>query len=148
MKKIATSLLILITSALSFAQSIPSISVSSNSNIRPEEPIGHVLLPILFIAFLAVMLVTLIKYFLDFRLKNKLIDRGMAEQLASHLAGKNPKEKQHDTIKLALLFFGVGLGLTVTYFTSPVDIHSIAIMAFCIGLSYLVYFLYLRSASK
>jgi dolichol kinase len=147
MKKFGTFILILLATAPSFAQSIPSISESSNTRIQ-EEPIGHVLMPILFMAFLAIMLVTLIKYFLDFRLKNKLIDRGMAEQLSSHLSGKNLHEKQQETIKWTLLLFGLSLGLTISYFTTPVDIHSIAIMAFCIGLSYLAYFLYLRSLNK
>ena len=90
------------------------------------------------------MLITLIKYFLDFRLKNKLIDRGMAEQLSAYLLNKNHQEKQTEVIRMAILCCGIGLGLTLIYFTAPIHIHSLAIMAFSLGLSYLAYFFYLR----
>ena len=94
------------------------------------------------------MLTSLVKYFLEFRLKNKLIDRGMAEQLSTYLLSKNAHEKQNEAIKLAILFCGIGAGLTMTYLTAPINIHSLAIMAFSLGLSYLAYFFYLRSNNR
>ncbi|RIW13404.1 hypothetical protein D0X99_16675 [Algoriphagus lacus] len=105
---------------------------------------SEVLLPILFILFLVFVIINLIKYFLEYRIKNKLIDRGMAEQLSAYLLDKNVQEKQDEVVKLAIIFFGVGLGLLLTYLTSPINLHSLAIIAFCLGLSYLAYFFYLR----
>lgn len=142
MKKILSTILILPATVQTFAQ---------NNLIKPNpvdpaaiEPISQIVFPILFISFLIFILTKLVKYFLEFRLKNKLIDRGMAEQLSTYLSEKNDKEKQHEVAKMAILFCGVGTGLTITYLTAPVDIHSIAIMAFSLGLSYLAYFFYLR----
>jgi hypothetical protein len=112
--------------------------------ISSSDQMHEIILPILFISFLVFMLIALVKYFLEFRLKNKLIDKGMSEQLSAYLLNKNPKEKQNEAIKLAILFCGIGTGLIFTYLTAPIHIHSIAIMAFSIGLSYLVYFFYLR----
>jgi hypothetical protein len=128
-----------------FAQNNKPIT-GATSNVEPLAPesITQIVFPILFISFLIFMLSSLVKYFLDVRLKNKLIDRGMSEQLLAYLSSKNGQEKQNETIKLAILFCGIGTGLTMIYFTAPVHIHSLAIMAFSLGVSYLAYFFYLR----
>lgn len=139
MKKILTGILMLPATVEAFSQNKP---IADKPVIT--EPISEILLPVLFILSLVFMLISLIRYFLEFRLKNKLIDRGMSEQLSAYLVKKNDKEKQHELIKLSILFCGIGLGLTMVYLTSPIHIHSLAIMAFSIGLSYLVYFFYLR----
>lgn len=145
MKKLLTSIIILLVTVQAFAQNKLVTDNKSNS-VEPAtiEPISQILLPILFITFLVFMLITLIKYFLEFRLKNKLIDRGMSEQLSAYLLNKNYQEKQDEVIKLAILFCGIGTGLIMTYLTAPIHIHSLAIMAFSLGLSYLAYFFYLR----
>lgn len=145
MKKLITSLLILSATVQAFAQN-KTITVSQSSPVEPSasEPIAGIILPILFIIFLVFMLTSLIKYFLEYRLKNKLIDRGMSEQLSAYLLNTTDQEKQNEVIKLAILFCGIGLGFTITYLTAPIHLHSLAIMAFSVGLSYLAYFFYLR----
>ncbi|MFN7116953.1 MAG: hypothetical protein ACK4TA_09160 [Saprospiraceae bacterium] len=145
MKSLLTSIIILLATVQAFAQNKP-ITDNKSTAIEPAtvEPVSEIVLPILFIAFLVFMLITLIKYFLEFRLKNKLIARGMSEPLSAYLLNKNAQEKQHEAIKLAILFCGIGTGLTFTYLTAPIHIHSLAIMAFSLGLSYLAYFFYLR----
>lgn len=145
MKKLIISILVLLATVQAFAQN-ETITASPSSPIEPlaSEPIAGIILPILFIISLVFMLISLIKYFLEYRLKNKLIERGMAEQLSAYLLNKNDQEKQNEVIKLAILFFGIGTGLTMIYLTAPINLHSLAIMAFSLGLSYLAYFFYLR----
>lgn len=145
MKKLLTSLMVLLSIVQAFAQDKSITDTKSNSiESVTIDPVSQIMLPILFITFLVFMLITLIKYFLEFRLKNKLIDRGMAEPLSAYLSNKDDQEKQNEAIKLAILFCGIGTGLTLTYLTMPIHIHSLAIIAFSIGLSYLAYFFYLR----
>lgn len=145
MKNFITSLLIASATVQGISQcQAMSANASNEVPATPNTALGEIILPILFIVFLVFMLVSLIRYFLDYRLRNKLIDRGMAEQLSAYLLEKNDREKQNETIKLAILFSGLGVGLTTVYFTTPLDIHSLAIMAISLGLSYLAYFLYLR----
>lgn len=145
MKKILTSIIIPLATAQTFAQ---SNSITNNKPILVEplasDAMSEIILPILFIISLVFMLITLIKYFLEFRIKNKLIDRGMSEQLSAYLLNNNDQERQNVVIKWAILFCGIGTGLLITYLTAPIDIHSLAIMAFSLGLSYLAYFFYLR----
>lgn len=132
-----------------FAQTRPAIATQLNGiESLPAESHVEFIFPILFMSFLIVMLINLVKYFFEFRLKNKLIDKGMSEQLSNYLSEKNVQEKQNKVIKLAILFCGIGFGLLLTYFSAPVDIHSIAIMSLSLGLSYLAYFLYLKKQSK
>ncbi len=137
----------------STVHAIAQNSGNQMSNAKPidvdplaSEPIVGILLPVLLISFFIYMLTAAIKYFLDFRLKNKMIDRGMSEQLSAYLFNK--KDQNSDIIKLAILFCGIGAGLIITYLTSPINIHSLAIMAFSIGLSYFAYFFYLQKQDK
>jgi hypothetical protein len=141
MKKIVASILILLATVPAFAQDKLTVNADEPFVI---EPISEILLPILFMSFLVFMLVSLVKYFLEYRLKNKLIERGTPEQLSAYLSNKNDKEKQNEAIKLAILFCGLGTGLILVYLTAPIQIHSLAIMALSLGLSYLAYFFYLR----
>ncbi len=145
MKKLTTSIIILLATAQAFAQNKTETQSSPSETLA--EPIAGIILPILFIIFLVFMLISLIKYFLEFRLKNKLIDRGMSEQLSTYLLNNTDQEKQNEAVKLAILFCGIGTGLIFTYLTTPINLHSLAIMAFSIGLSYLAYFFYLRRKS-
>lgn len=147
MKKSTIIFISLLATVQAFAQNKGNhISGTEVEDLDPlaSRPLFEMIFPILFMIFLVFMLVSLIKYFLDYRLKNKLIDRGMTEQLSVYLSNKNDREKQHDAIKLAILFSGIGTGLIVTYLTAPIHLHSLAIMAFCLGLSYFAYFSYLR----
>ncbi|WP_147392248.1 DUF6249 domain-containing protein [Algoriphagus lacus] len=145
MKKLVISIMMNLASFQAFAQD-KQIEGTGTEFIQPldQDLPSEVLLPILFILFLVFVIINLIKYFLEYRIKNKLIDRGMAEQLSAYLLDKNVQEKQDEVVKLAIIFFGVGLGLLLTYLTSPINLHSLAIIAFCLGLSYLAYFFYLR----
>jgi hypothetical protein len=145
MKTLLTCIIFPLATVQSFAQNhLITGNSSSAHELETIEPLAGIILPILFISVLVFMLITLIKYFLDYRLKNKLIDRGMAEQLSAYLGGKNNQEKQTEVVRMAILLCGIGTGLTLTYFTAPIHLHSLAIMAFSLGLSYLAYFFYLR----
>lgn len=144
MKRSLASIVVLLTTVQAFAQNAAIVATPSGSVEPQSEPIYGILLPILFLVFLVFMLISLIKYFLEYRFKNKLIDRGMSEQLSAYLLDKNKQEKQNEVVKLAILFSGLGIGLILIYLTTPIHIHSLAIMAFSLGLSYLVYYFYLR----
>ncbi len=146
MGKIIISFLVCFATAANVvAQSNTTAATPSQAvEVLPAEQIVGVGLPILFISFLVFMLTSLVKYFLDFRLKSKLIERGMSEQLSAYLLSQYDKNNHKEVVKLAILCCGMGVGLTMVYLTAPVHIHSLAIMAFSLALSYLAYFFYLR----
>ena len=104
--------------------------------------------PIIIVGLLIFLIISVIRYVLEYRLKNKIVNRGISEQLSTSLLEKNSKNKNDEAMKLAILLCGIGAGLTITYYTLPLNIHSLAIMAFSIGASYFAYFFYLKSQKR
>lgn len=149
MKKKVIANLILLASTPAFAQHL-SVQNNTSNAIEPAttSSLGETLIPVLVIGFVVFMLITLVKYFLEFRLKNKLIDKGMSEQFSAYLLHKNDQDRKSEIMKLAILCCGISGGLTLTYFTAPIDIHSLAIMTFSIGISFLLYYFFLKRSKK
>lgn len=147
MKKLLMSSISLLAIVDAVAQKnenqLPNDSGSAVGSLTSDPKI-EIIFPILFISFLVFMLISVVRYFLEFRLKNKMIDRGMTEKILAYSFNKNDGNQYDDVIKLAILFCGLGMGLAITYLAGPINILSLAIMAFSIGLSYFAYFFYLR----
>lgn len=155
MKKLFLSTISIVSSTIVFAQdsttkipSSPKLSldgdIANALNIHSIES----LLPIFAITLVVILIIQVTKYILDHKLKNKIIDRSISEQLASSILEKSVADKKDDSIKWAILLLGISGGLTVAYTTMPLHMHSLAIMAFSAGLSFLVYFFYLQKKNK
>ena len=93
-------------------------------------------------------ILAIMKYIINYRLKNKIVEKGVPEHIATSILQIDPKGNRNANIKWFAILTGVGVGLTIVYYTLPLDIHSLAIMAFCIGASFLGYFLFLKYAEK
>lgn len=151
MKKLFVSLICFASSTMLFAENLTA-KVTLSSRLPLEGNVDNSLnnssiesiLPLFAISLVVILIIQIAKFILDNKLKNKIIDRTISEQLASSILEKSAADKKDDSIKWAILLLGVSGGLTVTYHTLPLDIHSIAIIAFSAGISYLVYFLYLQ----
>ncbi|MBO9155205.1 hypothetical protein ACFOTA_23550 [Chitinophaga sp. GCM10012297] len=86
----------------------------------------------------------IVKAVLEHRLRSKMVDKGVSEKVAEQFLQPVNRDLRSQALKWCLMLAGAGLGFLVVYYTLPLDIHSLAIMAFSIALSYLAYFLYLR----
>ena len=156
MKKSILTSIIATSSLFAFAQenanniSAPQApSLAENTlNSAPEDFFLESLTPLFAMGLLVFFTLSLVKYILENRLKNKIIDRGISEELATSLLESNQKNKMEDALKFALILFGMGLGLVICYYTSPLNLHSLAIMAISIALSYLVYYFYLKAKNR
>lgn len=156
MKKLFLSIISFASSTLISAQDSiakiptpPQLPLDSDieHSVNNTSAIG-ILEPLFVLGPLVILIITVTKYILDYKLKNKIIDRGISEQLANSILEKSVTDKKDDSIKWAFLLLGLSGGLTITYNTMPLDIHSLAIMVFSLGLSYLAYFFYLRNKNK
>lgn len=115
--------------------------------VSPEESfrvISSILVVVLFMLFI----LTILKRIFEYRLKNKIVDKGIPENVASSILQTKSREDRNINIKWFALLAGVGAGLTIIYFTLPLGIHSLAIMAFSIALSFLGYFFYLKQSGN
>lgn len=113
-----------------------------------EDNIFRAVTALTLIAMIIFFILTFLKHILDHRLKNRIIDKGISDALADNLLKSNPKENKLITIKWFCLLAAAGVGLTIVYYTQPLDIHSLAIMAISISIAFLGYYFFLREAEK
>lgn len=97
---------------------------------------------------IALFILTFLRYILDNRLRHRIIDKGITEELAGSLLQTTKKDDKLQTIKWVCLLAATGAGLMFVYYTLPLDIHSFAIMAFSISMGYLGYYFFLKQSSK
>jgi len=100
--------------------------------------------------FVAVMLfiLAIIKRILEYRLKNKIVDKGIPESVITTLLESAKPEGKESNIKWFSLLAGLGAGLMIVNYTLPLGFHSVAIMAFSISLSFLGYYFFLKNTGK
>ncbi len=155
MKKLFVSFISFASTTIIFAQdsTAKSTSLSQQSidgDIDNSLISGSIesVLPIIAITLVVILIIQVTKYILDHKLKNKIIDRTISEQLANSILQKSVADKKDESIKWSILLLSLSGGLTVAYHTMPLHIHSLAIMAFSAGISYLIYFFYLQKKNK
>jgi hypothetical protein len=121
----------------------------SNSNISAFNLNAfNVIATIFAVALFMGFFLTIIKRFMDFRLKNKIIDKGIPENLISAILQPEAKEGANINIKWFSILASLGAALTIIHYTQPLGIHSLAIMAFCIAAGFLGYFFFIKAVSK
>jgi len=82
---------------------------------------------------------------LDYRLKHKMIDKGVPDQIIAQLTLAGKKDNRLAALQWAFILAGIGLGLLLIAFFPPLGLHSLMIMSFCISLSFLLYYYFTRS---
>jgi hypothetical protein len=102
------------------------------------------------VAFILVMVfaLTVLKRVLEYRLKNKIADKGISETMASSILQTATRDDGSANIKWFLILACLGVGLTIINYTLPLGIHSLAIMSFSIAISFLGYHIFLRRSGK
>jgi len=83
----------------------------------------------------------------DYRLKNKIIERGLSGELASQYLRSDLQEDKNQSVKIVCVLTGAGLGLSVISYLLPPVIAMLAIMSFSIAAGFLAYYVYLKMSS-
>jgi len=123
---------------------VDEVTASREINMEVFKAVTILATLLLFMIFIF----SILKLVLDNRLKNRIVDKGIAEQMASSLLQPKGTDSRHQVIKWAALLAGLGAGFTIINYTQPVGYHSLAIMAFSISASFLGYYLFLKQAEK
>lgn len=108
----------------------------------------RVLAVIAVMVLIVLFILTFLRYILDSRIKNRIIDKGITESLAASLLSTNKKDDKLQTLKWFCLLAATGVGLMMVYYTLPLDVHSFAIMCFSISLGYLGYYFIMKQSQK
>lgn len=142
MKKIIFAILILAASLPVAAQDV-SFGVGT-LNMETVRIIATIVVLILIMSFI----LNMFKKIFDYRLKNKIVDRGVPQEAAASILRTEEVDNKNAPVKWFALLAGLGLGLTIVNYTLPLGIHSLAIMSFCVAFSFLGYFVFLKRSRK
>lgn len=100
------------------------------------------------IVFSAAIL-SLIKMILDNRIKSKMIEKGVSENIISQFLQPVSKESSRNVnVKWFCILAGIGVGLALINFFQPLGIHSLAIMSFSLAASFLGYYYFAKRTEK
>ena len=90
------------------------------------------------------ILVSTFRYFLDHKLKNKMLEKEISDELVKSILQQDPQSAKHQSMKWFLVLMATGIGLFITNFYLPLGIHSVGIMAISIALAFMIYAVYLN----
>ena len=128
---------------------MPIIANAQNSSMPGiDKDVFNVCATIFVVGLFMIFILAIIKRIMDYRIKNKIVEKGIPENIVSSILQTGPKENRNTNIKWFALLAGIGIALTIIYYTLPLGIHSLAIMAFCIAASFLGYYFFLRQSEK
>jgi len=122
------------------------IFIKQLSEIDPDV---YKVIVILFIIVMVMrFIVMILRKMLDHKLKNKIIDKGVSEDLASSILQTESNSEKHANIKWFAILLTTGIGLFITDQYLPLGIHSFGIMAISIAIGFLAYSIYLKGFDK
>lgn len=128
---------------------MPIIANAQNSNTQGiDEDVFNACAAIFTAGLVMIFILSIIKRIMDYRIKNKIVEKGIPENIASSILQTSPNENRNTNIKWFAILAGIGTGLAIIYYTLPLSILSLAIMAFCLAASFLGYYFFLKQSEK
>ena len=104
---------------------------------------------LLVIYLLSNFILRIIKQSLEFKLKNKIIDKGTGEPVVAQLMQpETNKEKRNYLLQWFFILAAIGLGFSIMNLSRPFGLHSLAIMAFSIAAGFGGYYFFTRETVK
>lgn len=101
---------------------------------------------LLVIYLLSGFILRIIKQSLDFKLKNKILDKGTGEPvIAQLLQSDSNKESRKYLLQWFFILAAIGTGFTIMSLSRPFGLHSLAIMAFSIAAGFGGYYYFTRN---
>jgi len=128
-----------------------SVSFTANahdSGFEYNEELFQIAAAIFVVGMFMYFIINIMKRIFEHRLKNKIVDKGISENIAHSILETKTGESKYANIKYFAILAGIGIGLTGVNYTQPLGFHSLAIMAFSISLSFLGYYLFIRNTEK
>ena len=144
MKKIITLFTLILTSLIGNAEGVYKLQDGKEIS----RQLIDIPASILAVYIVSIFLINIIKGILNYRLKYKMIDKGVSEDMIKLLLQPDQNDTKNQTIKSVLILAGLGIGITITGFFQPFGIHSVVILIFSLSLSFLAYYFYIKRTQK
>lgn len=122
------------------------ISTSQLSRIDPD--VYKVILVILIIVMIMLFIMKILRTMLDHKLKNRIIDKEIPQELASSILQTESNCETHISIKWFIILICTGVGLFIANQYLPLGLHSIGVMIISIAIGFLGYSIYLKHFDK
>jgi len=101
---------------------------------------------LLVIYLLSGFILRIIKQSLDYKLKNKMLDKQTGEPvIAQLLQPESNKESRRYLLQWFFILTAIGIGFTAMKLSGPFGLHSLAIMAFSIAAGFGGYYYFTRN---
>ncbi|WAC09253.1 hypothetical protein [Dyadobacter pollutisoli] len=101
---------------------------------------------VLIIAVILAFLLELVKRYLDYRLKEKVVESGVTQELASLLLHRDQQDLLRTCIKWLAIFLGLACGFTIVAVAQLPIWGALAVIAFCLSGGFLGYYLFLKKS--
>lgn len=96
-------------------------------------------------------LLGLVKMFLQFRLKHKIVDKNLSETLTAQVLATesgNQADQKSNAIRWSLLFMGLGAAFGIISIFQLYGMNALSVLCLALSVSLLLYFVYLHKAEK
>src|SRR4030095_7126889 len=110
-----------IIATVTFLSSVIAASAGTGFNDQVFSVCAGIFVMIAILGFI----LTFLKQILEHRLKNRILDKGIPENLVTTLLQPKNVDEKNVNIKWFAILAGLGAGLLVVYYTQPLDIHSL-----------------------
>lgn len=147
MKNIFLTLIVLTFCGINVLHAQSSKVVSYVEQLDSED-VFNVSASIIVLIVVLAFIITMTRQIFENKIKNKIIDKGISESQISAIFQANSGDSKYVNIKWFMLMVGLGLGLIIIHYTMPLGIHSLAVMAFSIAISFLAYHYFLQRKTE
>jgi len=104
---------------------------------------------LLVIYLLSGFILRIVKQSLDYKLKNKMLDKQTGEPvIAQLLQPESNKESRRYLLQWFFILTAIGIGFTAMKLSGPFGLHSLAIMAFSIAAGFGGYYYFTRGTDS
>lgn len=99
---------------------------------------------VLLVVFVLAFLLELFKRYLDYRLREKVLESGVTRELAALLLQQDQQELLRTSIKWLAIFLGLASGFAIVAVIQLPVWGALAVIALCLAGSFLAYYFFLK----
>jgi hypothetical protein len=140
MKKTLIALVILSSTIAAYAQDMREPLIDRSLVFDVVNLCGILLVIYLISSFI----LQLLRQNFDYRLKNRIIDKGMDGPIIGQLMQSDKKDSGNTLLQWCCTLLGIAIGFTIMWLTQPFGLHSLAIMAFSVAAGLGTYYFFSR----
>jgi hypothetical protein len=103
---------------------------------------------IIVIYLVSAFIIKAVKALHAYRLKNKIVEKGVPDNIAEQLLQPDADETKHQAIKFFFILFNAAIGFFLVGYYNPPIMIALAIMSLFLAFSFLSYFIYIKRFSN